>query len=588
MTSSINQEQKEIINSFLSITNTTNYDLAKSRLESVQWNLDFAISSFFDSKPPISSSTSSSNSLNQINHYTNFNTDDSEQNDTLRNSNRTNPNKKINKSFDPIKSKKSSRWFGFIFRLWTGPLRFLAVPVSLVADLTLTFVGMFARLVGLRLPSSLLYWSRSKPNESTRTDPRTCAERWIRELEEELQLEGVSSHSSQVSSSLSTTTSRRTPMMNRDRRLPDFLVLGYDEAVRKAKEELKILMVVLVSEEHDDVAEFKRTTLTNDELLKTIRRHNILVWGGDVRDRDACQAAQNLEVTTYPSIAFVALQIRQPVLGTGFGVSATRNGSSTQPIMSMIARLSGSCENGTSPNTINKLITETIVPRTQGFFQHLRSEKDKRESERRLREEQDRAYEEAGRRDQERVLAKQIELEQTELKRKEETQKVLLLNEQREKKVLEEEKRSVWRRWASKEVLPQEPDVRITEGVLKIGFRLGDGRRIVRRFFKDTSLESLYTFVEIESSSTTTTRGKESKPTEEIKEEDYQSILKGYKHEYRFKLSTAMPRRVLSLEDRMSIEEFGGLDGANINVEGSFVGSDEESEEEEEEEEEED
>lgn len=566
---SLNKDQEESINSYLSITNTTNFDVARSTLESVNWNLDSALSGFFDSTP-------SSSSSNQTNSYTNFNTDDSQQNDPLNSRNQTTP-RKISKAFEADRPRRPSKWFGLILRLWTGPLRFLAVPVSLVADLTLTFVGMFARLVGVRLPSSLLYGPRGRTSRSAINDPRTCAERWVREFEEEITVEGYTSHSSQVSTSLSTTTSRRAPPAS-GRRLPDFLLVGYDEAVRKAKEEIKILMVVLVSEEHDDVAEFKRTTLTDEELLKTIQTNSILVWGGDVRDRDACQAAQNLDVTTYPSIVFVALQTRQPTLGTTFGVSATRNGTSTQPIMTMTARLAGSCKSVTSPSTVIKMITETVVPRTNGLFKHLRTEKDRRISERRLREEQDRAYAEAGRKDQERVLAKKAELEEQAKKIREEAQRVSLLNERREKKVLEEEMREKWRRWALREVLPKEPEL-ACQGVLKIGFRLGNGRRIVRRFLKNTPLETLYTFVEIESSS-----GKEGEPTQEINDEDFQKMLVGYKHEYRFKLSTAMPRRVLPLENQMSIEEFGGLDGANINVEGGFVGSDEESDEEEEEE----
>lgn len=40
--------------------------------------------------------------------------------------------------------------------------------------------------------------------------------------------------------------------------LPDFLVGSYDEAVRKAKMEIKVLMIVLTCEEHEDDEEFKK------------------------------------------------------------------------------------------------------------------------------------------------------------------------------------------------------------------------------------------------------------------------------------------------------------------------------------------
>jgi FAS-associated factor 2 len=64
----------------------------------------------------------------------------------------------------------------------------------------------------------------------------------------------------------------------------------------------KIACIVLVSEEHDDVAEFKRyvrwfwnvlllnscsSTLTDAAFVKSLYDNGIVVWGGDVRDQDA-------------------------------------------------------------------------------------------------------------------------------------------------------------------------------------------------------------------------------------------------------------------------------------------------------------
>jgi FAS-associated factor 2 len=40
--------------------------------------------------------------------------------------------------------------------------------------------------------------------------------------------------------------------------LPDFTVGTYEDALRTCEREAKIGCVILVSEEHDDVAEFKR------------------------------------------------------------------------------------------------------------------------------------------------------------------------------------------------------------------------------------------------------------------------------------------------------------------------------------------
>jgi FAS-associated factor 2 len=40
--------------------------------------------------------------------------------------------------------------------------------------------------------------------------------------------------------------------------LPDFILGSYEEFLRSCQKEVKIGCVILVSEEHDDVAEFKR------------------------------------------------------------------------------------------------------------------------------------------------------------------------------------------------------------------------------------------------------------------------------------------------------------------------------------------
>ena len=40
--------------------------------------------------------------------------------------------------------------------------------------------------------------------------------------------------------------------------LPDFVLRGYEETLRMCQRDAKIACIVLVSEEHDDVAEFKR------------------------------------------------------------------------------------------------------------------------------------------------------------------------------------------------------------------------------------------------------------------------------------------------------------------------------------------
>ncbi|WAQ90929.1 hypothetical protein PtA15_13A329 [Puccinia triticina] len=564
----------EAISSYLSFTNTSDVQAARHALQLANGNLEAAVEAYLDSHSHPTSALLSNDQERSI--YEQLSLDDSSQSDRNLASANGPPNGSATASNQPASAgrsrpsrafesaprprRSSSKLLSFFFRLWIGPFRLIAIPVSFVADLGLTVFSLLGRLLGLRLPTISFHWPRPSSFGWTsgpmpRTDPRTAAERWVRELEEELQAR-----------SSYTTAQPGDPAIPR---LPEFLLLGYDDAVQKAREELKVLMVVLVSEEHDDVYQFKRGTLMDEELLNLLRTKDILVWGGDVKERDASFAAHVLDVTTYPFVAFVSLQAKRPS-STVTTITSSVNRSSSN-VMSVCTRLEGSPMHSTSSRSLCTTINNVVIPRTNGYLSRLRAEKARWEADRRLREQQDRAYAEAGRLDRERVMRKKAEME-AERKRVEELQQRQLAREKARQERLEEaEQKRRWRYWARREKMPSEPPS--TGGGVTIGFRLGDGRRVVRKFAPDAPLEALYLFVELESASAA------------IQEEDSSAPLArpspDYRHSYSFKLSTAMPRRILPLPDpspdncsdhhQISIAKFGGLDGANVNVEGNLV-----------------
>ena len=101
-----------------------------------------------------------------------------------------------------------------------------------------------------------------------RAPSRGGPDRWLRELEEETgaisigrlkQPRGTTS-SFNTEPGQSSLTSRRTNGQIEDGRklLPDFTISTYEEMLRLCQREMKIGCVILVSEEHDDVSEFKR------------------------------------------------------------------------------------------------------------------------------------------------------------------------------------------------------------------------------------------------------------------------------------------------------------------------------------------
>jgi len=562
----------EAISSYLSFTNTSDIQAARNALRLANGNLEAAVEAYLDSNSHPTSSLLS----NHERPYEQLSLDDSSQSDrhllpatpsTPHLAGRPRPSRAFEPAPQPRRS--NSKILGFLLRLCIGPFRLIAIPVSFVADLGLTIFSLLGRLLGLRLPTMSFHWPRVSSfgwgGATPRTDPRTAAERWVRDLEEELHAR-----------SSYTTAQAGDPAMPR---LPEFLLLGYDDAVQKAREELKVLMVVLVSEEHDDDDQFKRGTLMDEELLNLLRTKDILVWGGDVKERDASFAAHVLDATTFPFVAFVSLQAKRPS-STVTTITSNVNRSSSN-IMSVCTRLEGSPRHATSSRSLCTTINSVVMPRTTGYLSRLRAEKARREADRRLREEQDRAYAEAGRLDRERVMRKKAEME-AERKRQEELKLKELERERVRREKLEEgEQKRRWRYWARREKMPPEPAA--TDAVT-VGFRLGDGRRVVRKFRADAPLEALYLFVELESAPGT---------DEDATAGDLPRPRPDYHHTYSFRLSTAMPRRILPLPDstpsateQISIAQFGGLDGANVNVEGSVVepSSDEDEEEEEEEE----
>ncbi|KAI3624471.1 ucp10 [Malassezia furfur] len=122
-------------------------------------------------------------------------------------------------------------------------------------------------------------------------DPRASARTWIAELERDthgtLEPDGV-----------------RTL-------LPPFYAGSYAEALVHAKEHIHILVVVLTSAAHADDDYFRTRVLTDPQLVDTLRGADLTVWGGDVRAREAHQVASLLRATTFPFVAFIALQPRR-------------------------------------------------------------------------------------------------------------------------------------------------------------------------------------------------------------------------------------------------------------------------------------
>ncbi|KAK0227466.1 hypothetical protein EDD85DRAFT_958085 [Armillaria nabsnona] len=313
---------------------------------------------------------------------------------------------------------------------------------------------------------------------------------WIRDLEEETGAVciGRQSKSQGVASGVagpSTLTARGGGEDDGRRYLPDFSLGTYENTFRRCQKEAKIGCIVLVSEEHDDDAEFKRTTLTDPDFVNFLTNNDFIVWGGDVRDLEAYSASEKLQASTYPFVAFVAIQ-------------PTRHSqsSSPPPTLTILSRHQDLCST-TAPKLLNHL-QDNLMPRVQPYLERVRNSQCALEWDRTLRQQQDQAFANTACGDKERILAKMAEEKRVEEERKAEGRRVQEETARQQREVEERKKREsermVWRCWArSALVKPENASDR-----LRIAVRLPSGQRLMRRFGMTDTLTSLYAFVDRE------------------------------------------------------------------------------------------
>lgn len=304
---------------------------------------------------------------------------------------------------------------------------------------------------------------------------------------------------------------------------------GFAQALDLAKKDLKFLLIVLMSPEHDDTESFIRDTLLSPEVVAFINdpANNIILWGGNVLDSEAYQVAAEYNCTKFPFSCLVCLTPKE---------GSTR--------MSIVKRLVGPLSSSTYLAEIQTAINK-YAPDLAG----VRAERTAQEVARNLRTEQDSAYERSLARDRERARQRreaEAAAALAEKKAREEAEAAELRARQREQ----------WRRWRATTIAP-EPDA-ANKDVVRLALKMPDDSagRIVRKFASSTTMEELYAFVEcydlLSSSS-----------EEEVDEKTDREPPEGYKHEYQFRIASPMPRVVYEPDEKATL---GGTIGRSGNL----------------------
>ncbi|KAI9675631.1 MAG: hypothetical protein M1817_000998 [Caeruleum heppii] len=490
----LSETQQLALQQFTSVTDQE-LQAAVPLLERSQWNVQIAIAKFFDGEAPdpvaeARASLDSQAGPNPVSRRETLLDGSSSFSSAGSSAARLDPAPRI----VPQPESEIARWPPLV-------LTILLTPFSIVLRLLSASYRLFSRLFPFlpRLFSGRGAGTSSQPSQRRDTtgrrplNPRDTAARFIREFEEE--------HGSHE--------------------LP-FIENGYAQALDKAKSDLKFLLVILTSPEHDETVSFVQDTLLAPEVVSYIRdpQNHIILWAGNVQDSEAYQVSAALHCTKFPFAALI-----------------THTPSTSSTAMSVVTRIVGSIG---STAFVAKL--RTAISQYSESLDGVRATRAARQSERNLREEQNSAYERSLAQDRERARQRR-EAEAARARQEREAK------DRAETEAREAENLARWKRWRSQN-LAAEPDAS-TKDVVRLSVRMASGERIVRRFSPTTTMEELYAFVACHDMEEATVDEKQ----------DVISKPPSYEHKYDFRLVSPMPRTVYAVDEAATVVEQLGRSG---------------------------
>ncbi|KAI0172431.1 UBX domain-containing protein [Hypoxylon sp. FL1284] len=324
---------------------------------------------------------------------------------------------------------------------------------------------------------------------------------------------------------------------------------GFAQALDLTKKELKFLLIVLMSPEHDDTESFTRETLLSPDVVAFVAdpASDMVLWGGNVLDSEAYQVAAEYNCTKFPFSCLVCLTPKE---------GSTR--------MSIVKRLVGPM-----PPAAYLAELRAAAAKYAPDLAAARAERTANEVARNLRTEQDSAYERSLARDRERARQRreaEAEAREAEIRAKREAEAAELRQRQRRQ----------WRRWRAS-VLPPEPDAGGGE-VVRLALKMPRNDRVVRRFAAAATVEELYAFVECYDVISGT---EDSDDDDELDEKQEYPPRKpeGYVHEYKFRIASPLPRVVYEPDEAATLRDTIGRSG-NLIVEDVMPDEDEDDDDE--------
>ncbi|XP_057655911.1 FAS-associated factor 2 [Diorhabda carinulata] len=240
---------------------------------------------------------------------------------------------------------------------------------------------------------------------------------------------------------------------------PVFYQGTFSQVLNDAKRELRFLLVYLHDSKATDTDSFCNGTLSDHELIQYINQ-TFLFWGCSAQSGEGQKTSSAVRASHYPFLAVLVLKENR---------------------MTIVGRLEGY----SNPQLLKQRLI-TIVNEYEINLVSARADRFEASINRSLRSQQDEAFMESLRADQEKERKKEEER-----KAKEEEQRRLeeeRLAELERKETLEQEKINSLQR------IPHEPDATHPDAV-HVVFKLPCGSRLERRFLKTHSLEAVFYFL---------------------------------------------------------------------------------------------
>ncbi|CAB4257085.1 similar to Saccharomyces cerevisiae YDL091C UBX3 UBX (ubiquitin regulatory X) domain- containing protein that interacts with Cdc48p [Maudiozyma barnettii] len=288
----------------------------------------------------------------------------------------------------------------------------------------------------------------------------------------------------------------------------DNLQSSYTELLDACTKQYKFGFIYLHDKLKDDSMCFVDNILCTDQFINMVKKHQGLIWFGDITKAEGLQVANNWKVRHFPFVGVIMMKRSNKV--------------------ELIAKAEGSLINY-SPNKF-----ERVLKKNQETLIQLIQQQQNIEMQRLIREQQDSRFRSSLRRDQER----NHELEAARLREQQEAE----LHAQQAQEVIHQEE--LLKRWLVCRLHRLHPEPSTGDNVSKVAIKLGNGERVIRKFDASLPIEEIYAYVELRS-----------KGILSLQYNDISDTIppENYIHNYGFKLISPVPR--VELQPETIIEE---------------------------------